>query len=367
MQRLRLVTASFLLSTGFCNAATEADFNDFDLNGDRHINSGTEARLVASHLDLTPYQISLIGSVDDVSFQETGVPIALLAGESFEEAVEARCAPDEQRFFLTESMVDTSVLNPDIGATAGGGAAISIQGDPDSDLVSWQLSGAATFVIRHRCPDEPAGWKPGELYLSGWAASPFVEFDGEGDGDAPGVSNLRFGVDTEVQLFSGIFNVQQIDILPYFQTDFAFEGEIYGVQAIWTPVLWNAHLNIYRGGPDERFYWWWTLKMQADVMSVVDPGQTDLKDDSYAWVGGSVGLHARLVPVEDWNAIGLDAEYSNFYDAVSGQDVGQFTGNVALFLTESENAAINFSYERGTSHETLEDKEQYLVSLTLKL
>ncbi|MCF6102460.1 hypothetical protein [Mesorhizobium muleiense] len=365
MQRIFLASGCLVFNVGLAIAAAEGEFNDLDLNGDRHINAGTEARLVAGHLDLTPYQKSLIGSVDE--FTENGIPIELLVSESFEKAVKARCAPDEQRFFLTDKMVDTSVLNPEIGAPANGGAAISIQGDPESDSVSWQLSGAATYAVRHRCPEEPPGWRPGQLYLSGWAASPFVEFDGAGDSDGPGVSLLRFGIDTEFQLFSGIFNVQQIDILPYFQTDFAFEGEIYGVSAAWTPVLWDVHLNIYRSDPAQRFYWWWTLKMVTDVMSVVDPGRTGLEEGSYAWLGGSVGLHARVVPVEGWNAIGLDAEYNNFYDAVSGQNVGQFTSGVALFLTENENAALSFRYERGTSHETLEDKEEYLVSLTLKL
>jgi hypothetical protein len=368
MKRLAAALAVLAMATPSAHAATRTQIEEFDVNGDDHINSGRENRLVSNYLwsDLTPEQKALLGSIEDRDFAEKGIPIDTLAAGDFEKRLGDRCKEDEQRFFLRNSIVDATLLDPDLRGSAGEGASISIDGDPSTGDYSWLVDGAATWVLRDRCPDIPEDRAPNDLLVSGWAVAPFIEFAGKGTRAEPGISSLRFGLDTEVQLFSGpIFNVQQIDLLPYFQTDFGFEGEIYGLTANWRPVLIGAHLNGYP--IDDRFTWWFNFDLQADIMHVEKVGRTNLSPDSYAWLGGIVGFHALITPVEDWQPIALDLTYEHFYDAVGADDVGLFTSSLGIFLTSDQNVTLGFSYSKGTDHKTLEKQDTYFVGLALKI
>lgn len=322
----------------------------FDTNKNKKIDPGSEHQTLISIADqLTTHQLTLL------FFEEPFKPggPGMLVKDLTNEPVENGCNT-HRRFFLTDKAVSQSLFAAGFDGVAGNAASFSSTENYVTGDRTWKVDGALTWAVANPCLPNDVNNRGGtDLFLSAFAIAPFVEFHGSGSNTATGVSTLRFGMQSEFELFSGgIFDNQLLKINPYFQTDFEFDAEIFGLQAAWTPIHLDVNLNSTKTTSDD-FKYWWNFQGLIDYHNVKKVGNSGLSSSTnYGWVGANITANFEYLP-ESSNGIYGSASLELFHDVVASQSVDKFTTELGIYLDDTKKNSFSITYEDGTNYQDL--------------
>jgi hypothetical protein len=356
---------------GGAEAATMAELKKIDRNHNGALDAGDEfrayLRLEKLTGDLTDGQLADIGALQaDIALQGS-IPFSRLAVQEDEQPEVSGC-DRTQTFYLRNERIDVSIYGESIEDSAAEGAAISFT---DNELDGSQTAAVQAFaaaVLVNPCRERPAGVPINRAWVSGYALALSVGADGKlTDTKAKEKSSLRPGLDAQIEIASGPFDLQALTFTPYYQTDFRGEAQAYGFAGSWEPYKLKWRL----GGSYTRFASWfdffYQLKAEAIGLRVEEAGLTDLENDTdYLWWGGTAVFRAFLFPEALNDRLTWITTYRAYADDRSGKDVELFATALAYNLTDEGNTSISFKYENGTKRDTLEEVDQYLVSLNAK-
>jgi hypothetical protein len=201
-------------------------------------------------------------------------------------------------------------------------------------------------------------------------------------------SALRAGFDAETYFCdTAVFQQQDLQFLPYAQTDFRGRGSIGGFDALWEPYYINDGINL--GGrldvlTPKTVGYYFRLIGEANVFRVNDPGLTNfLPHTNYALIGGNAELRAVLfendpsVGAALCGTISFIGSTKYLWDAVSqkpiyqlGAEVDYRLGGKSASTANCPNPSIGngstsiaLSYNKGTDPMTFVKQDVYKASL----
>jgi hypothetical protein len=167
---------------------------------------------------------------------------------------------------------------------------------------------------------------------------------------------------------------------PYYQTDWAGNGEIYGFRAQIRPTNqeWNLDSRKDDGKPQFATHVI-SLVGEADFVHVMDAGFTNYQSDTdYAWLGGSAQLRMTFLHnMEELPSWLSDRFYAIgsaqiFRDIYSGAMTRQYQAEFGYKLQgDSQNSqtaqtTIAVTYTHGEDHSLIQKVDQAKLSLTFK-
>ena len=373
MFRFICVGCGLIASLGFCGiacAATRAELGKIDYNRDGRLNAGAEfgAYLELEKLtgDLNSKQLAKVGHLQADLALYGSIPLDDLAEE--EETKTSGCESG-QGLYLRRDKIDVSIYNESIDASAAEGATITYTNNSEDESRTAEIQAFGAWVFaRNPCVKRPLGRPITRPFVSGYAFATSVLADGTlTDDRKTEKSSLKPGLDAQIEIASGLFDLQALTVTPYYQTDFRGEAQAYGAEASWQPYKLDWRL----GGSYRQFSSWfdffYQLKAEMIGLRVNDAGLTDLKPDSdYLWWGGTATLRAFLFPDALNDRLTWITTYQYYFDSRSDQDVDLFTTALGYNFTESGNTSISLEYDNGTKRDTLEKVDQYMVTLNAK-
>lgn len=278
------------------------------------------------------------------------------------DSIASATGEDVSRFYLREQRLDLGIDGDATGLDATSGAAISIVNDIEGGASSVSVAAAIGYLFRHYL-QLPDGYEPGQLAVSAVSFGPYVEANGQVDSST---SQLSFGAMGQLDLFSGVFNLQRLSFAPYYQTDFKGESQIYGATATWQPLLLKAGLGSLRRSPSDLFDYTWAFAGQTDYRHVAEAGATGLvEDDDYFWVGADTTFRIWPLPERLDNRLFLTVQAANYYDLEDGDSANKYTAEIGLALDDTGNVTFNLQYVNGTDYRTMLDEEA--VGTTFKV
>lgn len=354
-------------------AATLQELKKYDVDKNGRLTAAELVRYRSDLIAATPgglkdtklrVYLGFLGNVSDRFAREGGIPLELLAEK--EPRVVDNCTP-QRRFYLRNDRIDVAVATDSLRAAKG--ASASITSDRLTGTQTAQIDGVAGFLMRDPCLPRPQGLAPTDAFLSGYAVSPSITAHGKLNSTAKSEkSELRFGLDAQVEIFSGpIFDTQYFTVSPYYQTDFRGEASAYGVNALWEPYLLTARL----GGSFQRLSpyvdYFWKVQAELDILHVTKVGLTDLTAGAdYAWIGASTRAYVYLLPELLNERLVLTGTYRFFWDERSRRSISLLSAALAYGLTDDGSAAVSLEYTKGTDKDTLRELDQYIAKLSLK-
>lgn len=340
---------TFAIMTSSSMAISIDELNKFDKNKNKKIDPGSEQQAVINIWDrLTDHQQNLIYSAEEF---EVGGPGILVT--KFHEPTPAKECESVQRFFLSDKAISTSLFASGFAKSAGNAASFSSTENYVTGARSWKVDGALTWIFGNPCLSGDIDRGGTDLFFSAYKLAPYVEFYGSGSNAATGKSTLRTGVQSEFELFSGpIFNNQLLKINPYYQTDFEFDADIFGVQAAWTPININWKLN-GRHATTDALKFWWNFQGVLDYHKVQNAGNSGLKSGThYGWIGANINANFEYKP-EKSNGIYGSAKIEVFHDFVSDLSVEKLTTEIGIYLDAEKKNSFSIQYENGTNYQDL--------------
>jgi hypothetical protein len=301
-----------------------------------------------------------------------GIPLADLA-EKPKKTPDA-CKPG-QNIYIRHDQLDSYLYGITPVAKAKG-ASVSFTDDHVAKQRSLTVDGVVAYVLaRDACLPRPPRATIDDAYLSAYAIAPWVEVHGTLNDPVKKTekSSLKTGFNTEFTIFGGgIFNYQAFIIAPYLQTDFRGVAQIGGLTAAWEPVQYFVRLG---GSPtllSEYFDWYWQLRAEADIKQVDTVGFTGLQLGRYAWLGTTTRINGFFFPTSTnvpeflQNRLHAIATYQAYWDANTSAKISQYSIELAYNLTDDGGSSVSVEYKRGTTKDTLEFVNQYLVKLNYK-
>jgi hypothetical protein len=184
---------------------------------------------------------------------------------------------------------------------------------------------------------------------------------------------------------------QEVQLMPYFQTDFRGKASIAGFDSIWEPtdanILLGGRTDVY--APKQIAGYYFRLYGEANVFRVGEAGLTNFKSHTdYAFLGGAAEVRAVLfennpnVPAALCGRIALIGTSRYLWNEVSQKPIYLYGAEVDynLFGQNASTAkckgsfeqvasggsgSIGFSYNRGTDPTTLVDQKVYKVTFKL--
>ena len=230
--------------------------------------------------------------------------------------------------------------------------------DQNTDVSSWQLNGAAAILGpgSNKCLSPPPAERVPGAAWTGFAYAPYVEFNGSGNSRSNTNSSLVFGIKNEFNILDGLFDFQEFSINPYYQTDFDFDTEVFGISGEWKPYVLDWHLNAYR--KENEFTAWWSFIGVADFQTVKNAGNSGLVEgEDYGWLGAKLGAKAS------YNALFANANLSAFIDVLGNDTALMFDASTGIYLSEDRRTSLTLTYQNGTRYKTNRDVED----ITLKI
>jgi hypothetical protein len=351
-------------------AATMDQLRKIDANGNGALDAGPEfqAYLKLEKLDgeLDSKKLAHVGWLQADIAVLGSIPLKRLAKKKKEKT--SSC-DSGQGFYLRRDKLDVSIYNRSLDDKIAKGAAISFTENFESDTDTAEVHALAAYVFaRSPCRERPAGVDVGKPFVSGYVFAASVAADGNlTDDRAMEKSALKPTIDAQVEIASGPFDLQAFTFSPFYQTDFRGEAEAYGMQASWEPYKLDWRL----GGSYQQFSplfdFFYQLKAEMIALRVNDPGLTDLKADSdYLWLGGTARLNVYILPDVLSDRLTWISTYQYYFDDRSDENIDLFTTALAYNLTESGHTSISVEYQQGTKRDTLDEVDQYLVTLNAK-
>ena len=234
------------------------------------------------------------------------------------------------------------------------------------------------------------GSNGGTGFLARYGYGPFVQANGSlsEPKSASERSALRLGVNAETYFCdTAIFQQQDLQLLPYFQTDFRGMGNITGFDAIWEPYYINDGINL--GGrldvlTPKAVGYYFRIMGEANVFRVNDAGLTNfLPFTNYALVGGNAEVRAVLfendpsVGAALCGTVSFIGSTKYLWDAVSQKSIYQIGAEVDYRLGGKTASTANcpnpsigngstsvaLSYNNGTDPMTFVKQDVYRASL----
>ena len=336
---------------------------DYNRNG--LIEDGVERNAVRALGDkLSDEQIALITEVKEFRPPNLGVPVSRFDPAIRENKLKARCE-STQSVFLRKSTPDISVLYPNLVKAAGSGAAFSMTQDRLARQLSWNVKGALAIAFGNPCVKRPQLPGPNSPYISAYAVAPYVDFIGKGTDTSIGPSMIKTGLQVELEVFSGLFDIHHIKFSPYYQTDFNGNGNIYGFKAIWSPVKLDYNLGGYIGA-NKPTRAWWSFDGILDYQKVNLPGDTKLTAGTEnTWLGANLAFNFEYEPKSGFNTFFARASYEWFHDFSNSNTVDKLTTTAGVYLDKKKLTSLQVNYEVGTDYETLANYDQITLDLTV--
>ncbi|MBF9052185.1 hypothetical protein GTA62_19680 [Roseobacter sp. HKCCD9010] len=332
-----------------------------DVDGDGLIERGAEARALQALVPSLRGQ-ELSRAIQFLDSDEPSIELDVFDVQDVYDQLAANCGTSSA-VQLAESL-NVSLLNSNLAQPSDLGALFSVTDNRATGVTSWQVAGTLFWVpgTAQRCfyvgsPDPlPDG------ALSGYVIAPYLSFRGTGSNDRATVSDLRFGVEIELQFYGGLINLQELSISPYYRTDFDGDAEIYGLDAIWTPYHFDARLNGYFDAPQQGVFDW-NANLRLEYAHVVEAGNSGLVTGTeYGWVGTELGVgytfRGERAPRI---SLGVDA----FYDLINDEDAILYEAGLAIPLSDSGRTSLDIRYRNGTDRRSLQDVDQISVNLRL--
>jgi len=328
------------------HALTGSELAMLDVDRDGFIEAGAEARaLRAAFGRLTGQQKAVA-----VRFLESGadrLDITALDTSSISAELKAACGV-RKTFHLAEAITGVSLLRPGLISTSDKGARFSLNRDNVTDRTSWSVQGAAIFApLASRClqADSPQPLSRGAL--TGYAIAPYLSFAGVGASNAVGQSDLRLGAIVDLQFLGGAFNLQQVQLSPFYRSDFQGQAEIYGASITWTPYHFQSRLNGLIGDVGNRNGVDYQLSGDLEYLNVVTGGNSGLTDGAqHAWVGLKAGVGYRPPTSVD---VRFDLTVDAAYDLINNADATLYSAGITTPL--GDNAAFDLRYTYGTTRD----------------
>lgn len=273
------------------------------------------------------------------------------------------------------------------------GASFSYNRDEIKDTDQLNIKGRAALVVARLDPN-CAGYNtdpnnpfsppdPNAPFLFGYTIAPWI--DAQGSLTSPRksgeFSSLQAGVDAQLAIGGGpLLDLQYFVFSPYYQTDFEGEAHIAGFRAGWEPFSpYDLRLGGRLGVPDPYVDWFWQARAEVDFKSVSDPGNTNLDEDHYAWLGGIVRANINLFPdrskilslegtpfAELTNRVYASGTFQWHYDAYAQRAVHMYGAEIGYNLTTDGKSSVSVQYNKGTDKDTLEKKDMYVLGLNFK-
>jgi hypothetical protein len=188
---------------------------------------------------------------------------------------------------------------------------------------------------------------------------------------------------------------QYFIISPYYQTDMYFNGRAEGASLSAEGVRTDWHLGaMYQDKHivEDFLNGYVSLRPEADFLSVDNPGQTNLMQRHYEWLGGTARAYLYLFPSRNNSAfspptwlqdrISLIGTSQYFWDPQISRNVryysaevqynlaGDKTNNTAISggnqSSRQPTAAISVEYDYGIDRDMLVNINRYLVKLNVK-
>lgn len=364
----RIAAAGFLAALLLADAALAlpvAEVRKRDFNDNGFIDRGAELEAVRLLLpDLDGTQAVRLGNFDESGAAQ--MPLDLFDTAPAIQQRQQDCRSGK-RFVLQEDVSQISLYHPEAVVPSKNGASFSISRDHVNDLTSWQVSGALAWVPRgwvNRCVLADQTERSSNAQVSGYGFAPFLSFQGTGNSNAQDKSDLSVGVIAQLQLFGGVFDLQELTLAPYYRTDFQGKAEIYGIKASWKPYHFTSRLNGLQGDVGKRAFDW-TLGVDVEYLKVKEAGNSGLSDDTdYGYIGANLGVGYTLADVGPHGlrlSVGVDA----YRDVLN--DFGAINYNAALKfqLTADKRTSLELRYEHGTDRNTLQEVDGVTVNLRL--
>jgi hypothetical protein len=230
----------------------------------------------------------------------------------------------------------------------------------------------------------------GGAFLARYGAGPFVQANGNLNEPttASEKSALRFGFNSDFRFCdTAVFQQQEVQFMPYGQTDFRGKASIGGFDALWEPYYYNDSVHLgerFDVGEPKLIGYYFRILGEANVFNVGDPGLTNfLPHTNYALIGGTA--EARAVLFENDPSVGAalcgtistigTARY--LWDAVSrkplylfGAEVdyklggkGGSNANCPTLIASPATTSIALSYNQGTDSMTYVKQNIYKATL----
>lgn len=276
------------------------------------------------------------------------------------------CNP--QRFFIRANSLDNYLygITP---ANKAQGASVSYTDDRVANTQTATINGMVSYVaLRDLCPTTPAGDAP---FISAYSIAPYVQ--GQGNYTEPHVksenSELKFGVENQVEISRGLLPRQVFTVAPYVATDYRGEAQIVGSDFYIDSYDPDLHLGGYIND-NPYLGWFLQVREQVDIRDVSAVGVTGLSKTSYEWLGATAALNMYFfpsttsVPAAFRNTIAFYGSANYFYDARSGMEARLYTAKLAYKIPPDGTSSIALEYDDGTDKDTLVYTRKYLASIT---
>ena len=333
-------------------------------------------------------------------------------------AIGAPDYPPPQSFFIRADKLDNPYPGLSRAVTAGQalGASVSYTGNDFvqtksgstitvSNSQSVVISGLASYAYLD--PSTGYGWVLGETAGQDVFFAPSLWVYGNGNWDEPmksfgDTSALKIG--PEVDFLFAPHGIQKlgetfenyVGLAPFYQTDFYGRAQAEGGTLSWTPSYPNLFLNAERpgfgeatGGLVDGFI---ELRAETTYLDVTQPGQTNLHQGSYEWLGGAARTYVFFFPSEGGanlppniapyvvDRLSFVGTFQDYWDANSKATAYLFSAalNYKLVcdstgkMTSSNGSKVNCTggspslsveYDQGTDRDTLQYEKKILVKM----
>jgi hypothetical protein len=184
--------------------------------------------------------------------------------------------------------------------------------------------------------------------------------------------DLAFDVRNVPIAYGGFY----VDALPFFQTDFRGEAQMYGLQLL--AEFFDTKVNLRVPG-DLPLGFVWRVIPETDVVGVSNPGLTNFVKGTYEFVGGNV--QTTFIPFEGTASTSSEAFLNRFSLVLTYKyliDAADTKNSVSNFQAEldykigtdpsplSGGPSISLAYVNGTDELTLLNQQQIKIQFAYK-
>jgi hypothetical protein len=297
-------------------------------------------------------------------------------------------------FIVRQDQYDhISVAQKDLLGKIIQGASVSYTDDQQGKTQSGSMNGFIAYsAYNWASPDSQlkCGQKAAPAFISNYGIGPFIFADGTylQPTSPKEKSALRFGFDSDVYLCNSVFPSEQIQLMPYGQTDFRGKAESGGVDVLWEPFDPLSHLGGRFDVITPAFFDAYVRVLgEANIFDVGNPGLTNFTPNTaYALLGGAAEI--RGVLFQNMPSVGpllcgriaIVGTGHYWWDAVSQTPLYEYGAEIDYNLagqtqycaklnssSDASTATINFalSYSQGTDPATFVKQNIYKASLKI--
>lgn len=355
-------------------AATLEQLQDIDRNRNNALDAGPEFRayLKLEKLDgsepLKAASLAKVGALQADIAQRGSIPFDELAEKK---PVKITGCDRQTGVYIRRDKTDISIYTQQVGKAQAKGAAFGYTNDHQSGVQTGEVHGVAAFVFaRNPCAKPREGANPKAAYISGYALATSLGADGNFRSDRRSEkSAFKPGFDAQVELANmPIFALNVLTASTYYQTDFRGHASAYGLSGSWEPYEPPLRLGGNPGIPlSPWFDYFWQAKAEVYALRVNSAGLTNLTAGTdYLWLGGTARLNTFLLDNLLPSGLSFVASYQWYWNERGHQTINLTTAGLSYNITPDGSTAIGLEYQYGTDRDTLDRRNQYMLTLSYK-